>query len=216
MDKKAQHDTRREARIGRKAQIVVLAIFCLITLGAAALTVWSIVSSSKDAKPGTESGVGADGFRAFIEDDANLGVSSVVSKGQVVSALGGLAKSVANSETAKVFNLDGNRGQTLTFPFVRSDGVKASLYIDMRIYKNQQALSDDHIYVSTLKAGTIKDHPVYYRHAQTLGGDREYHLMVIDGVKVYRFVVAQPDDNITISEVAALAALRKLASDAKL
>lgn len=41
-------------------------------------------------------------------------------------------------------------------------------------------------------------------------------MIVVNGLKAYRFVMTQPMDNITIKEVAALAALKKIALEAKL
>lgn len=217
MDEKTPHnETADTPRISRKAQIIVLVTFCLIAIATIGLTAWSIVSSTKDSKPGLQYGVGANGFRAFVEEDGNLGVNLIVNKKQVISALGNLAKSVGDSQVEKVFNYNGNQGQTITFPFVRTDGTKASLYIDKRVYKSSQAMTDDHIYQATLKAGVVNGRQLYYREAQTIGTDREYSLMIVDGVMVYRFVIAQPFTNITISEIESLAALKKLSAVANL
>lgn len=217
MDEKPHHkESEPVPKIGRNAQIMVLASFSLIAVAAISLTLWSIVSSTKDTKPGLQNGVGADGFQAFVEEKSNLGIELVVSKKQVVTALGRHAKSVYDGVKEKPFNLNGNRGQTITFYFVREDGVKSSLYVDKRMYKTAQALNDDRVYDATLKGGTAGGHPLYYRAAQTIGTDREYHLMVVNGTTVYRFVIAQPFTNITITEVPALAVLKKLAQEASL
>lgn len=205
-----------EVIIGRKKQIAVLAIFCIIGAVTVAITVLSITMIPKDPNPGVQRGVGADGFRAGVEDGVSLNVKSIASKAQVVTALGRSARSVGDPQVSKVFNYNGNLGQTLTFPFVRIDGVTSSLYIDKRIYKDKKALDDDHIYIATMQAGKVNGLPLYFRHAQTIGNSREYHLMVIDGLTVYRFVVAQPDDNIYMSEVNSLAALKKIALAVKL
>ncbi|MCA9334586.1 hypothetical protein KC953_00410 [Candidatus Saccharibacteria bacterium] len=207
-------DDEQVGTIGRKNRAIVLVVFVAIAVVAVVLTVQSVMRVTDEPKPGLQYGVGADGFSAFVEKDGNIGVSEVVDKSMVVNALGERATSVEAGKVDKVFNLNGNLGQTITFTFIRTDGVKADLYIDKRVYKSSQALEDDRIYQSTLDAGKIKGHPLYYRAAQTLGPDREYHLMVVDGLTVYRFVVAQPFKNITISEVDALAALKTLASTA--
>lgn len=196
-------------------QKVVLPIFLLIGAGAIILTVLSIIFMLRP-ESSAQMGVGADGFRAFVEENGDLGVKSVVNKDQVVAALGDKAKSVGDADISKVFNLNGDRSQTITFPFVRSDGKKAALYIDTKLYQNLQAQEDDHIYAATLNGGTANGHPVYYKHAQTVGSDREYHLVVVNGLKAYRFVIAQPGKNMLINEVAALAALKRLAAEAKL
>lgn len=197
-----------------KARFAVLVLFAVSSVGAIGLSVWSIVTSMNDQKPGQQYGVGADGFRAFVDDKATLNVNKVVKKDQVVLVLKGLAKSVSDAKTDRVFNLNGNQGQTVTYAFVRTDGVKSSLYIDKRQYKDKKALENDHIYDETMKSGTAKGHPIYFRTALTIGADREYSLMVVNGLAVYRFVIAQPLDNISITEVTALVALKKLAQQA--
>lgn len=215
MSDEAQNGTH-EKTISRKARIAILIVFGIIGAGAIALTVWSVLTIPKNDKPGVQTGVGADGFHAFVEDNGNLNVGSVANKNQVITALGSYAKSTGEGSVSNVFNLNGNQGQTLTFSFVRADGANSSLYIDKRIYKSAQALRDDHIYTDTLNGGMVKGRNMYFRSAQTIGRYREYHLMVVNGTTVYRFVISQPYDNITISEIEALAILKKLALEANL
>lgn len=208
-------DKKTDMTVTRKTQILIIVVLCVLGAGTIALVALSIMTP-RNTSPGVQNGVGADGFRAYVEEGTSLSVDKVASKNQVIASLGSKAKSVGDAQVSKVFNYNGNRGQTLTFPIVRADGVTASIYIDKKIYKTTQALNDDHIYVATMKAGDVNGHPLYYRHAQTIGNDREYHLMVVNGKNVYRFVFTQPDGNITISEVGALAALKSLAQKAKL
>lgn len=204
-----------KAIISRRMQKIVLPIFLLIGAGTVILTILSIIFILRPEQ-NAQNGVGADGFRAYVEDNGSLGVNSVVSKDQVVAALGDKAKSVSDADISKVFNLNGDRGQTLTFPFVRNDGKKASLYVDVKLYKNMQSQEDDHIYAATIDGGKVNGHSVYYKHALTIGSDREYHLIIVNGLKAYRFVIAQPAKNMLINEVAALAVLKRLAAEAKL
>lgn len=217
MSKKTEHSEsklKKPVVSNDKARIAVLVLFTLISIGAIGVSVWSIVASMNDQKPGQQYGVGADGFRAFVDDKATLNVDKIVKKDQVVAVLKGLAKSVGDPNIEKVFNLNGNLGQTITYPFVRTDGVKSSLYIDKRQYKDKKAFDSDRVYDETMKSGAAKEHPIYLRVAQTIGGDREYSLMVVNGLTVYRFVIAQPFDNISITEVTAAVALKKLAQQA--
>ena len=202
--------------MSRKKQMIILIIFCILGAGTIVVTAISITLIPKDTTSVAKRGIGADGFQAHIEDGANLGVGLIVSKNQTITALGNNAKSVGEAQLSKVFNYNGNLGQTVTFPFVRADGVASSLYIDKKTYKDIKALNDDHIYIATMSAGEINDLPLYYRHAQTIGNYREYHLMLVDGLTIYRFVIAQPDDNIYMSEVNSLATLKKLARVATL
>jgi len=211
MAKKAAKLTAKERRL----QMIVLPILLVVGAGVIILTILSIITLP-GAKPGAQRGVGADGFHAYVEDNTDLGVRSVVSKNQVASILGKKAKSVGDADVSKVFNYNGDRSQTLTFSFVRSDGAAATLYVDMKLYKNMGSLEADHIYVATAKAGTVNGHPAYYKHAQTIDNTREYHIMVVNGLRAYRFVIAQPLGNIKISEIDADALLKKLAAEAKL
>lgn len=215
MVKKAKQRKSSKPLMGPKARKLLLPVFVLLGIGVIVLTVFSIILMPKE-NPGSQYGVGADGFSAYVEKEGDLGVGSVVDKSQVVTALGDKAKSVDNAQISQVFNLNGNRSQTLTYPFTRTDGVKANLFIDMRLYKNLKALEDDHIYVATAKAGTVGGYPAHYKLAQTIDGDREYHMIVVNGLRAYRFVVAQPAKSITINEVPALAVLKRLALEAKL
>jgi len=203
------------AIIGPRARLVVLPLFFVVGGIVIFLTILSIILMPSGDKT-QRSGVGADGFYAYVEDDSDLGAGSVVSKSEVVEALGNKAKSVGDGQVEKVFNFNGDRSQTLTFPFVRADGVAATVYVDMKLYKNMQALQGDNIYVATAKAGEVQGHPTYYKLAQTISNNREYHMMVINGLRAYRFVVSQPVTNVTINEVGVMGSLRRLAAEAKL
>ncbi len=215
MVKRSKRRNLKALMSDRRTRLVVVPILVVIGLSVVIVTVLSLFITPK-AEPGTKRGVGADGFQAYVEENSDLKVKAVASRDDVVAALGGKARSVSDAQVSKVFNYNGDRSQTLTFPFVRYDGVKSTLYIDMKLYKNMQSLDNDHIYVATAKAGTVNGFPAYYRHAQTIGSDREYHMMVINGLKVYRFVIAQPVRNVTISEIDVAAILKKLAAKAEL
>ena len=196
--------------------MVIVPILGFVAIGAVVLAVLSILAMPK-SNPGEQRGVGANGFRAYEEKGTTLGMNDTVSKDDVVWALGKKAKSVGDPQTSNVFNLDGNRGQTLTFDLVRADGGKASLYVDLMLFKNVHEFNQAKVLASTVKeAGKIGGHPGYYMVAQTLGSDREYRLMVVNGLKVYKFVLVQPYRSITINEVGALASLKKLAGKADL
>jgi len=204
-----------KALISRRLQFTLLPLFVAIGVGMIILVVVSVITLPK-ANPGAARGVGADGFRAYTEEKGDLGVKAVATKEEVVAALGSKAKSVDDPEASKVFNFNGDRSQTLTFPFVRSDGESAELYIDLKLYKNTKSLDDDHIYALTAKAGSVKGYPAYYKLAQTIDSHREYHVMIVNGLRLYRFVIAQPVSRVTISEIDAAALLKSLAAESKL
>ena len=207
-----EHTTARSAlMISKKGRVTVIVAFTLMSIAAISLCVWTINNSMSDWKPGRQRGVGADGFQAYVEDKANLGVDTIVKKDQVTTALKNLASSVEDAKIAPVFTLNGNLGQTITFSFVRKDGVKSSVYVDKRVYKSKEALDDDHVYDATMESGKAKGHTIYFREAQTIGKDREYSLMVVDGKTVYRYVMSQTYNNISVTELTALVTLKKLA-----
>lgn len=217
MSKTITHSNSRSQLLimeNKKTRFAVLVLFMFVSIGAIGLSIWSISTSMNNQKPGRQYGVGADGFRAFVDDKATLNVDKIVKKDQIVFMLKGLAKSVDDAKIEKVFNLNGNIGQTVTYAFVRTDGIKSSLYIDKRQYKDKKALDNDHIYDQTMKSGTAKGDPIYFRTALTMNAHREYSLMVVKGLTVYRFVISQPLDNISITEVTALVSLKKLAQQA--
>lgn len=200
--------------ITKPQQRVLLAVIVVVSAGVLMLAVIAIIVMPY-VNPASQRGVGANGFRAFQEHGTTINVDQVVSKDLVKEHLANKAKSVGDVEVSQVFNFDGSRTQTATYPFVRADGAKASVYVDLMLFKNQATMNDAKVTNVTMKAGTIKGNPVYYMHAQTFSSDREYRLMVIKGLKVYKFAVVQPYRKITISEVSSLALLKKLAEDAK-
>lgn len=198
-----------------RARAIVLPVLVAISAGAVIYGIISVVLVPR-INPAAQRGVGANGFQAYVEDNGDLGISNVVSKSDVETVLSGKAKTVSTADISKVFNLDGNRGQTVTYSFKRSDNVNASLYVDLMSFKNQQTLDDANVTQNTTQTSDVSGHHAYYMHAQTLGAGREYRLMVVDDLKVYKFVIVQPVQNITINEVAAIAALKKLALKAHL
>ena len=204
-----------QGHMSRRTRAVILLAMTAVGAGAIALAVWAIIIMPR-INPGAQRGVGASGFTAFVEPDSDLGMGTVVRKEDVEEVLGSKAKTVGDVVVSKVMNLDGNRGQTATYSFVRSDGRKASVYVDVMLFKNQPTFDAADVTKNTLKGGTVGDLPVYYMHALTLGSEREYRLLVVKGLNVYKFVLVQPYRNITITEVAALAAMKKLAAKAEI
>lgn len=197
--------------LSTRAQAIILPI--LVSFGSAAvvLAVLSIVFTPK-VNPGAERGVGADGFQAYVESDTDLGMGKIVKKTDVEAVLGKAAKSVSDVDVSKVVYIGGNRGQTATYNFVRTDGVKCSTYVDVMMFKNQTEFNNADVTKATLKASLVKGNQSYYMHALTLGSTREYRLMIVKGLSVYKFVIVQPVRNIAISEVTALSMMNKLAS----
>jgi hypothetical protein len=206
---------RKFKGLTKRQRTLILPLFVVIGTGAIVLAVLAIIVMPRTTND-NQRGIGADGFQAYQETGTDLGIGKVVSKSDVVAALGVNAKSVSDADVSKVFNYNGDRGQTLTFNFKRADNNQASLYIDVVLFKNSASLTNTNIYNGTGKAGTINGLSAYYMHAQTLGTIREYRLLVVNGLKAYKFVIDQPYKNITISEVSALAALKKLALKAQL
>jgi hypothetical protein len=198
----------------KKQRAVVLPAMIIVGAAAVVLAVWTISIIPKAKNP--DYGVAANGFTAFIEQGTDLGVGKVVSKDQVATALGNKAKKITSTDISHVFNYDGDRSQTATYNFVRADGLPSSLYIDLVVFKDQSTMTNEDIFGDTELARVINGHSAYYMHAQTLGALREYRLLVVNGLKAYKFVIDQPLSDIKINEVAAVASLIKLAQVAKL
>lgn len=204
-----------DEKLSPRARVALLAVLTLVGGGAIVIAIVSILIVPL-VNPGSQKGVGADGFQAFVEQGGSLSVVNAVSKQEVVEALGNKAKSVSDAEVSKVFNIDGTRGQTVTYNFKRANGLDASLYIDLMHFGNLATFEGARVTASTAEAGKVNGHQAYYMHALTFGSDREYRLMVINGLKVYKFVITQPYRTISINEVSALATLKKLAEKAEL
>jgi hypothetical protein len=211
MAKKTKKRSKNISRRGLQKKLLPLLI--VVSAGVVILTVLAIIAMPI-VNPGSQRGVGANGFQAFVEKNTTLHVDSVVDKSDVVKELGSKAKSVSDVDTTAVFNLNGSRTQTATYNFVRTDDVNASIYVDLMFFKNQASVDDANVTAGTMDAGKIQGLPAYYLRAVTLGSGREYRLMVVKGLKVYKFVMVQPVRNVTISEAAALATLKKLATNA--
>lgn len=196
---------------------LLLAAFIVIALAVSGGTILLIANAFQgQVSPGIQTGVGADGFRAFVEEKSDMNVKDLVSRDQVIAALGTYATSVNPAEVSKVFNMNGDRGQTLTFKFIRKDGVRSNINIDKRTYTSKSKLEADGVYKSSLEYGTVNGRTVYVKRAQTIGGLREYHAVVVDDTTVYRLVLAQPVKNIKIKEVDSINILKNLFVGAKI
>lgn len=215
MSKPSHKKSKSSAKqIDPRVKFVAIPVLALISLGAIAFVVMTIANLPKPE--GAMRGVGADGFRAYIEKDGDLGAGRVASKQAVAEALGQRAKQVNDVVTTTVFNMNGTRGQTATYDIVKANGKPASVYVDVTIFKNTIELEKAAIYANTGKTDPIGGHPAYYMHALTIGSDREYRLMVVNGAKVYKFVLVQPFRDITINEAGAVATLKKIAAKSQL
>lgn len=194
---------------------LILPIIVLLGTCAMVLAVIAVMNIPKNDK--AQNGVGANGFSVYVEDHATLGIDNVVSKEDVSTVLQGKAKSISDVNISKVVNYNGDRGQTATYDFVRIDGVKASLYVDTVQFKSAASLKASHIFNLTASAGNIQNKPAYFMLAQTIGSQREYRLLVVNDLRIYKFVIDQPvNDSENISEVSAVNALKKLATKANL
>lgn len=198
-----------------RQKAVVLPAMVVVGAVAVGLAIWGIAMTPLFHN-GSQPGVAANGFTAaFAEKGTDLGVGKLVQKDAVVSALGSKAKSVSDADVTSVLNYNGDRSQMVTYNFTRSDNQPASVYIDMTQFKNQDSMDAQQILTETAKAPDANGKKAYYMHFQTIGIDLENRLVVLDGLKAYKFVMVQPYHNVTISEVAALASLVKIAQSAK-
>lgn len=218
--KKKQQSTSKRTATRKKTSLLrsdsfrkkaVLLLIVLIAVGAIVVFTWVLPKYN-----GAKSGVGADGFSVYEMKGADLGVANSVSKEDVQRILGDQVKSVSDVKKSGVINLNGAKGQTATFPIVTKGDQQASFYVDVLEYKNVAALEDSGVTKGTVSAGKINDSPAYYMKSNKLGDQRETTLLVSKGPKSYKFVIAQPRQNITISEAEGLEKLIEIAKTAKL
>ncbi len=198
----------------KRTKYIALPVMALIAISVIVLAIVAIMVMPLVKDPNR--GIGADGFHAGIEKGADLGVGNIVTKQDVIDILGEKAKSVESADVSKVFNLNGIQGQTLTYDFERSDGVKNSLYIDKKKFDSTSTLKSANILANTTSAGKVGEFKAYFMHAVTFGSDREYYLLVTKDLEAYLFALVQPSRRITISEVSAVAVLKQLALKAEL
>lgn len=203
---------KKRSKIAINKRNLVLGVVITAALGALAVMV--IFLSNRG--PGTQTGVGADGFSVFEIKGADLGITSVVSKQSVVNELGKHAKSVDDVDKSGVVSLNGNKGQTATYNFTTPSGARSSVYVDVLIYQSQSAYDADNVFAGTGSAGKVGDMEVRFLPAVSLGYDREYALLVSKGVKSYKFAMVQPNSKIEINEITAQDILKKLIAIANL
>lgn len=195
----------------KRQQATVL--FAFVVVGAVAMGI-AILAITANPKP--KLAINTGGFVAGTDYGADLGIGNVVSKVGVVDALGNNAKSVGDKQVSDVFNLNGDHSQTLTYPFVRADGKNASISIDVTEFQSVASMTNTNIYSMTEKTKPINGLPAFYMVTQVLGTDREFRLMVVDGLHAYKFIIDQPSHDVTISEVSSEASLIRLAQRTQL
>lgn len=204
--------SKKRSKSGLNKRNVVLGVVVTAALGALAIMVIFLANRN----PGAQNGVGPDGFRVYEIKGADLGITSVVTKEDVVADLGGHAKSVKDVEKSGVISLNGNKGQTATYNFTTVGGHSASVYVDVLIYQSQNAYNSDNVFAGTGSAGTVNGMEIRFLPAVSLGKDREYALLVTKGLASYKFAMTQPNDKVEINEITAQDILKKLIAKAKL
>lgn len=179
----------------KRTQRIVLGTVIVAAL--AALAVMVLVLPSNNA---SQAGVGADGFSVFEKKGADLGITDVTDKKDVVAALGKNVKNVSDVEKSGVLSFNGNLGQTATYNFTLPDGSTGWIDIDVLKYKSQAAYDSDDIFKGTGAAGTIDGREVRYMPASSIGKERVYALLVTNGLKSYKFALSQPNTKVQIKE----------------
>lgn len=211
-----KRSTARQAQVASPFDAIVkkaaLPVAILAGVGVIAASVYFMPSRSQ----GSKAGVGANGFSVYEMKGVDLGIANVVNRATVIEELGTAASSVDRVEKSGAVNFNGNRGQTATYPFTLAGGGKATLYVDVMVYKNQAAYERDDVFAGTADLGTVDDLPVRAMHAATIGKEREYAILVTKDLKSYKFAITQPNDGVKIDEVAAHAILKRVADRANL
>lgn len=194
---------------GKKTFVILLGLIAF-----AALVM--IIRGFPDRGPGAEIGVGADGFSVYEVEGADLGIVNVVKKPVVEAELAKLVKQVDDVEKSGVVSYNGNKGQTATYYVMTNDGNLGSFYVDVMEYKSQEAYDEADVFGNTADAGKVQNLPARYMKAATIANEREYALLVSKGTKSYKFALTQPFQKITINEVTAQAALKRIAEKAEM
>lgn len=181
----------------------------IVALGALAVTILVLPNQARN-------GFGADGFNVSLIKGAQLGVDKITSKQTIVTALGANAKDVKDGEITDGLNRNGSKSQQITYEFTTKSGETASFYIDLLVYKNQAAYDGDSVFASTGHAATIDGREVRYMPAATLSMDREYALLVSNGLKSYKFAMLQPSNGVAINELTAQNIMKKIIEQSNL
>lgn len=197
--------------LSERSQRIVLGT--LIIGSIAILAGMVLVFPSHDPGSGN---IGSNGFSAFVKNNGDIGVANITNKTLVTKALGGDVKGVSDIDVSKVFSLNGNLGQTATFPVLLKNGASGSVVIDMWKYKSEEALKDDAVFKGTGDAGKIDGHAIRYIPASSIGGERSYSLITSNGLTVYRFIVVQPNNKLQIKEYKAQDILKDIISNSTL
>jgi hypothetical protein len=208
---KKKQTQKRTSLSERKAQRVVLGAVVIGALGALAIMVLVLPHN-----PGSQNGVGANGFSVHEIKGADLGIDKVVSKQDVQSALGGSAKSVEDVKKSGVISFNGNKGQTASYFFTSQKGTRIRIDVDLLSYKTKDAYDQDNVFGGTGSAGKINNLEVRYLPAATLGPEHEYALLVTKDLKSYKFSMSEPNDHIDVSELNAQEILKKIIAKSQL
>lgn len=182
----------------------------VIALAALVITIFALPNNT------ARNGVGADGFSVKRLKGVQLGVDKIVDKQTIASAFGDNAKDIKDGVITDALNRNGNKSQQITYDFTTQSGKSASVYIDLVIYKNQASYDDDSVFAGTGSAGKIDGREVRYMPAATLSMDREYALLVTNGLKSYKFAILQPTNDIKINELTAQNIMKKIIEESKL
>ncbi|RYF28415.1 MAG: hypothetical protein EOO17_04935 [Chloroflexi bacterium] len=185
-----------------------------IVLGILAFTIINMPS----LRTGSQEGVGADGYSVKVLKGKDMKISEVVKKPLVEKYLStGIAGQIGNVNKTDVLDMNGNFGQTATYYFkAKGTDVVCNFYTDVMVYKSKAAYDSDDVFIGTGDAGKVGDLDARYMPAATIGKDREYALLVTNGLKSYKFAIVQPAKSIQIDEKTAQDALKKIATEANL
>ncbi|RYX79408.1 hypothetical protein EON76_01650 [bacterium] len=213
MVKKSSKKSNRAAKkrtIHPEYRRFALPAVIVIALAALLLTIFALPNNT------ARNGVGADGFSVKRMKGVQLGVDTIIDKQKIISALGSNAKEVKDGVVTDTLNRNGNRSQQITYDFMTKSGNTASLYIDLVIYKNQASYDNDSVFAGTGLAGKIDGREVRYMPAATLSADREYALLVTNGLKSYKFALLQPTKAVAINELTSQNIMKKIIDESKL
>lgn len=202
----AKQRTQKELLLPRMSIRLLIIAVTAITLGVLA---YIIVTS-----PASDSVL--RGSPAFEDHNSDLGIGHVVTKDQVVAALGSVGKDIKDVSVSNVLNLGDNLGQTATYNFTLPSGAKAFIDVDIMRYASKDAFEAAGVLNGAGKLSEINGRQVYYFPSLVLEGNRKYTLVFTSNNDVYTFSFSQPTTKIEVQEFKAHDILAELIKNASL
>jgi len=198
----------------------ILAIIAIAILGLG--IIGSVVLGNKDDSSDTAQNKSTDTSDVAKSDNSkdedDLGLCDLVETDVIKSSIGSTADNLTGPNNTGVTGLgDGDKGQTCVYPFVSGGSVTNSFYTDLAVYSQETfKLVSDFTANGNITVSGLGDRASFEASESTVINTTEFSLTVVQGTKVYKFVISQPEAEVTISATDAQTALTAIAMSANL